>query len=253
MDWRLIVVSSMAAFSTASPAGAQLAEPIFTRSALPNPPATVSLKLDFVTPVGQTSGDSQAVPVSTLEVGLSQRTETVLQLPLLRVSEPNGSSVLAAGQFSFALRYLLAGSPTARYAISFSGRLEVPTGDSALVGNEIQLMPTVLAEWRATPRLCLRSNLAWNTTVAGSTGRFAFLEQATALVWLARRHLMPVLEFVGSTNTLNLNSQFVLQPEAIVPLNEHLEIKAGVTFGLAAPAPRYAIRSQLAWILGRRQ
>ena len=252
MHWRLIVVSSMAAFSTASPAGAQFAEPIFARSALPNPPGTVSLKLDFVTPVGQDSGSSQAVPVSTLEIGLSERTETVLQLPLLRVSEPNGSSVLAAGQFSFALRYLLAGSPASRYAVSISGRLEVPTGDSALVGNEIQLMPAVLAEWHATPRLCLRANLAWNTTVAGSTGRFAFLEQATALVWLASKHLMPVFEFVGSTNTVTNHTQLVLQPEAIVSLGEHLEVKAGVTIGVS-PASRYAIRSQLAWVWGRRQ
>lgn len=104
--------------------------------------------------------------------------------------------MLAGGQFSVALRYLLAGSPTAKYAISVSGRLEVPTGNSTIVGNATQLMPMVLAEWHAVPRLLFLSNIAWNTTVGGTTGKFANFEYANAVVWLPASILCPCLSFL---------------------------------------------------------
>ena len=240
-------------FLIGTSAGAQFAEPILTRSALPNPAGTVSLKLDFVNSAGGTSAPSgQAVPEAFVEVGLGRGFETVLQWPVLRVSEPGGASVLAGGQFSVALRYLLAGSANGRYAISVAGRLEVPTGDSAIVGNETQLMPAVLAEWHATPRLWLRSNVGWDTTVSGTTGRFAYLEDANAIVWRANPRFMPVLESVGSTNTLTGNTQRILQPEVIIAPSRRLELKAGFAVGLVA-VRGYAIRSQLAWIWGRRE
>ena len=235
-----------------SDAAAQFAEPILTRSAIPNPAGTVSLKLDFFSPVNPAAQiSSQTVPESFLEIGLGRGFETVLQWPLLRVSEPDGNSVLAAGQFSIALRYLLAGSSTGRYAIAVGGRVEVPSGDSHIVGNETQLMPTVLAELHVTPDLLLRSNLAWNTSVAGTTGRFAFLEYSNAAVWVASRHWMPVLEVVGSTNTVRGGTQAIVQPELIVAPSRHLELKAGLSFGLVSTS-RYTIRSQLAWVWGTR-
>lgn len=230
-------------------AAAQFAEPILTRSAIPNPPGTVSLKLDFVNSTARVN--SQVVPESFLEIGLGHGFETVLQWPLLQVSQADGSSVLAAGQFSIALRYLLAGSPTARYAIAIAGRVEVPSGDSRIVGNETQLMPTVLAEWHAAPSLLLRSNLAWNTAVAGTTGRFAFLEYSNSAVWMASRYWMPVLEVVGSTNTVRGGTQVVVQPEVIVAPGRHLELKLGLSLGAVA-IDRYTIRSQLAWFWGKR-
>ena len=212
----------------------------------------MSLKLDFfsaVNPAAQIS--SQTVPESSLEIGLGRGFETVLQWPLLRVSKPDGSSVLAAGQFSIALRYLLAGSSTARYAIAIAGRVEVPSGDSRIAGNETQLMPTILAEFRPTRNLLLRSNLAWNTTVAGTSGRFAFLEYSNAAVWLASRYWMPVLEVVGSTNTVRGDTQMIVQPELIVAPTRHLELKLGFSLGAVA-TERYSIRSQLAWFWGKR-
>jgi hypothetical protein len=243
----------IAALLTCIPAAAQFNEPILTRTALPNPAGTVSLKFDFVTPIGQTTGvSSQAIPVSRLDVGLGRGFETVFQLPLLRVSEADGSSVLAGGQFSVALRYLLAGSPTAKYAISVSGRLEVATGNSTVVGNSTQLMPMMLAEWHAVPRLLLRSNIAWNTTVGGTLGKIAYFEHANAVVWLASRHFMPVFEVVGGTNTLTGNTQLVVQPEVIVARSQHLELKTGLAIALV-PTPRYAIQSQVAWFWGKRR
>jgi hypothetical protein len=235
-----------------SHAAAQFAEPILTRSAIPIPAGTVSLKLDFVSPVdAKAKINSQTVPESFLEIGLGRGFETVLQWPLLRVSEPGGSSVLAAGQLSIALRYLLAGSPASSYAIAIAGRVEVPSGDSHIVGNETQLMPTILAEWHAAPDLLLRSNLSWNTTIAGTTGRFAFLEYSNAAVWLASRHWMPVIELVGSTNTVRGGTQMIVQPEIIVAPSRHLELKTGLSFGLVSTS-QYAIRSQFAWVWGKR-
>jgi len=234
------------------PAAAQVAEPILTWSAVPNPAGTVSLKLDFVSALDPTGVSTQAIPESRLEVGLGRGFETVLQMPLLRVSEPNGSSVLAGGQFSAALRYLIAGSPSGKYAISVAGRLEVPTGNSQIVGNQYQLMPMLLGEWQVAPHLLLRSNLAWNTTVSGTTARFANFEHAHALVWRASRRAIPVFEFVGSTNTLSGNTQLLVQPEVIVTPARNLELKTGIWVAVF-PAPHYGIRSQIAWFWGKRQ
>jgi hypothetical protein len=49
-----------------------------------------------------------------------------------------GSSELIGGQFSVALRYLLVGSQRSRFAMSIAARVDVPSGDSALVGNATQ-------------------------------------------------------------------------------------------------------------------
>src|SRR5690348_10391560 len=140
MPARSLAYLCMALSMPGVPALAQIAEPILTWSAVPNPAGTVSLKFDFVSGFDQPGTSTQAIPESRLEVGLGRGFETVLQMPLLRVSEPNGGSVLAGGQFSAALRYLIAGSAAGKYAISVAGRLEVPTGDSQIVGNQTQLM-----------------------------------------------------------------------------------------------------------------
>ena len=244
---------SFALFLTGTSALAQFGEPIFTRSAVPNPLGTVSLKMDFVNPVGATTGaSSAALPESLLEIGLGRGLEAAMMEPLLRISEPNGRSVLAAGQFSIALRYLLAGSAGAKYAIAIAGRLEVPSGDSAIVGNETQLMPTVLAEWHATPRFWLRSNISWNTTVTGTSARFAYLAHSHAAVWRASRYFLPVFEMVSSADTIHGGAKLVLQPEVIVALNPHLEFKSGFSLGVV-DTRRYTIRSQLAWFWGRRE
>src|SRR5690348_16956610 len=253
MQFRSLSYFWIALLSATTPAAAQFAEPILTRSALPNPAGVVSLKFDFVSALGDTKGAStQAIPEARLEVGLGRGFATVLQMPLLRVSESAGNSVLAGGQFSMALQYLLAGSPSARYAVSLWGRLEVPTGSSAIVGSAIQLMPALLAEWHAMPRLSLQSNIAWNTTVGATTGRFANFQHANAVVWSASRHLMPVSEFVGSTNTLNGNTQLLIQPEVIAATVQHLEFTTGLSVALL-PSPHYTIRSQVAWFWGRRK
>jgi hypothetical protein len=231
---------------------AQFLEPILTKTALPNSAGTVSAKLDFVTPPGGTGASTQALPEARFELGLGRGFDTVLQMPLLRVSEPDGSSVLTGGQFSIALRYLLAGSPSGKYAVSLWGRLEVPTGNSTVVGNTTQLMPMVLVEWHPLSQLRFYSNIAWNTVVSGSTQRFANFEHSNAVLWLASRHFMPSLEVVGSTDTRNGGSQVVIQPEVIVLATQHIELKTGLSVALI-PTPHYAIRSQLAWFWGKRR
>jgi hypothetical protein len=232
-------------------ADAQSAEPILTWNAVPNPAGVASVKLDFVSPLGETSGTStQAIPESRLELGLGHGLETVFQMPLLRASEPDGSSVLGGGQLSVALRYLLVGSQSSRFAMSVAGRLEVPTGDSTLVGNATQLMAMVLSEWHVSANVALLSNIAWNTSVGATTGRFANFEHSHAVVWSRNRFVMPVFEVAGTTSTVNGNSQVVVQPEVIVVPIKHLELKTGLSVALV-PTPHYGIRSQLAWIWGK--
>lgn len=244
---RSCAVASLICFHT----GAQSAEPILTWNAVPNPAGVVSLKFDFVSPLGEAAGTStQAIPVSRLELGLGHGLETVFQIPLLRASQPDGSSVLGGGQFSVALRYQLLGSRSSRFAMSIGGRLEVPSGDSTLVGNATQLMPMLLWEWRINSALSFRSNLAWNTTVGAASGSFANFQHSHAVVWSLNRFVMPVFEVAGSTSTLTGNSQVVVQPELIVAPNRHLELKTGLSVALV-PMPHYGIRSQLAWFWGK--
>jgi len=115
----LVLLRVRRSFVFWSPALAQFAEPIFTRSAIPNPLGTGSLKMDFVETLGaSTRSRSAAIPESLLEIGLGRGLEAALMLPLLRVSQPGGSSVPAGGQFSVALRYQLAGSADAKFAIA---------------------------------------------------------------------------------------------------------------------------------------
>jgi hypothetical protein len=250
---RSIAHLGIAAVLTCVPCFAQFAEPILTNTAAPNPAGTVSLKLDFVNTAGGSPGvSSQAIPESILQVGLGRGFETLVQMPLLRISETNGSRVLAGGQFSLALRYRLAGSSTEKYAISVSGRLEVPTGDSHVVGNSTQLTPMVLADWHVAPNLLLQSNIAWNSAVTGTIGKVSYFERANAVAWLAGRHFMPVVEFVSSTNTASGKTQSVIQPEIIVARSRYLEIKTGLSIELTA-SPHYAIRSQVAWFWGKRE
>jgi hypothetical protein len=250
---RFFVYSSILILIGGTRCAAQFAEPIFTRTAVPNPAGTVSLKLDFVTPVAQDTGvRAQALPASRFEIGLGRGFETIFQLPVLRRAQPDGTSVLGAGQFSVGLQYLLAGLPDRKYAIAVAARLEVPTGDSALVGNTTQLMPAVLAEWRAERHLVVRSNIAWNTVVSGTTGRFANFEQSHSAAWLLNRHFTPVLEFVGSTDTRTGNSQLVFQPEIIFAYTQFLELKAGLGAQFY-PEPHYDLRMQMAWFFGKRR
>jgi hypothetical protein len=50
---------------------AQSTEPVLTRTALPNPAGNVSVKLDFVNPLGASTGLSTlAIPESRMEIGL---------------------------------------------------------------------------------------------------------------------------------------------------------------------------------------
>ena len=233
-------------------ASAQSAEPILTWNAVPNPAGVVSVKFDFVSPLGDNGGTStQAIPVSRLETGLGHGLETVFEVPLLRVSERDGSSVLAGGQFSVALRYLLVGSQSSRFATSIAGRIEVPSGDSALVGNATQLMPMLLSEWRMSSALSFRSNIGWSSTVGATNERLAVFQHSHAVVWSLNRFVLPVFEVAGSTSTVNGSSQLVVQPEQIVVATKHIELKTALSLTLV-PTPRYGVRSQLAWIWGKR-
>ena len=82
------------------------------------------------------------------------------------------------------------------------GRIkEAPTGDSRLVGNATQVMPTLLWYWRPIYQAFAYSNLTFERSIEGTGPGVAFLEDHTAITWRATSHLVPTLEFTASTNT----------------------------------------------------
>ena len=228
-------------------AAAQFAEPIITRTAIPQPLGDTSLQLLFVSPLGK---GRWALPQTRLDIGLGGGLQTTLQLPLLRITEPNGGSIFGAGQFSAALQYLLAGSASADYAMSIATRVEVASGDSRLAGNETQIVPSVLLEWRVSPGLVFRSATSWDRTVAGTTGRFSLLGYNNALSWMNKSDFVPTIEIAGSTETFHRYTEVAIQPEIIFTRIRDAELKFGVSFEMV-PTANYAIRAELAWFRGK--
>jgi hypothetical protein len=53
-----------------------------------------------------------------------------------------------------------------------------------------------------------------------------------------------------STNTTTNETEFVIQPELILFLSSHWEVKAGVPLGVTSTAPRAGFKFQVAWIFG---
>ena len=99
------------------------------------------------------------------------------------IAKPNGGSIIGGGQVSAALQYLIAGSVSAGYTQSFAVRMEAPSGDSAIVGDQTQIMPTALAESRARRPLVFRSNIGWDRgeDLPGAAGNSVSSEYGNAL------------------------------------------------------------------------
>jgi hypothetical protein len=229
----------------------QIAEPILTKAAIPLGAGTGGIKLDYAGGIAQREG-SQVIPEATLEAGIRNRLEVLVRFPLLRV-ETRGSTIIGGGQLAAGARYLAAGGPARRYALSLQTIVEAPTGDKRLVGNATQVMPGVLAEWRPVNRIVAYSNLMFDRSLGGVHSKASFLEYSNAVEWRTRRHIVPVLELVGSTDTLRARTQLIAQPEAILRAGTHLEGKAGLQLGLNSDTPALGLRVQLAWFWGPRR
>jgi hypothetical protein len=76
------------------PSAAQFAEPILTRTAIPEAPGDASLQVLFAHPVD--TRILQALPQAGLEIGLGQGFRAVVQMPLLGFAEPTEEASLAA-------------------------------------------------------------------------------------------------------------------------------------------------------------
>jgi len=177
-----------------------------------------------------------------------------VRFPLLRVTSlSEGPTVVGGGQLAIGARYLLAGGAVRSYAISVQTIVEAPTGDTQLVGNATQVMPGVLVDWHPTPQIASHSNVIFDRSVGGMTGKSAFLEYSNAVVWVATNHFLPVFELVGSSNTITARTQLVGQPELIVPVGRHFELKGGLSLGLNSETPHIALRTQVAWFWGTRK
>jgi hypothetical protein len=244
---------SVAALAATLSIRAQIAEPILTKSALPFEPGAGAIKLDYAGGIGQGSGRSQAIPEGTLEIGVSSGWELLARFPLLRVNLQPHETVIGGGQLALGARYLLTGGADRSYAVSVQTIVEAPTGDTRLVGNATQVMPTVLGYWRPVSQLIVYSDLTFDRSLGGGGPSVAFLEYKTAVTWRASRHFVPAVELVGSTNTIAGRTQLVALPEVIVRAGPHLEWKAGLQVGIDSVAPELGLRAQLAWFWGRRE
>src|SRR5579864_5389728 len=190
------------------PISAQIAEPILTKSAVPFVLGAGSVKLDYAGGIVPSGGGSQVIPEATLETGVLRGLEFLVRFPLLRVTSLRGGpTVVGGGQLAIGARYLLAGGAERRYAISVQAIIEAPTGDTRLVGNATPVMPGVLVDWHPTPQMVIHSNVIFDRSVGGTTGKSAFLEYSNAVVWVAASHFLPVFELAGSSNTITVRTQ----------------------------------------------
>jgi hypothetical protein len=237
-----------------SPVRAQIAEPIQTNSAVFFYPGSGSVTLNFVSGIGRGGGSSQAIPESILQVGLLKGLEALVLFPVLRIRMPSPEfAVVGGGHFAAGARYLLSGGADRLYAISAEVVVETPTGDTRLDGNATEVTPSLLAEWHPLSQIVIHSNLRYERSFGGTGTRTAFLEYANVLTWLATRHVVPVFEFVGSTNTISSRTELIVQPEMIFRAGPHWELKAGLQRGLNAQTPRIGVRAEVAWFWGKRQ
>jgi hypothetical protein len=131
--------------------------------------------------------------------------------------------------------------------------VEAPTGDTRLVGNATQVMGGALVDWRPTSRIVAHSNIMFDGSVGGTGRHSAFLEYSNAVVWAAANHFLPVFEFAGSSSTITGRTQLVGQPELIVPIGRHVELKGGLSLGLNSETSRIGLRTQVAWFWGKRK
>jgi len=230
---------------------AQIAEPILAKSAVTLDAHAGAIKLDYAGGLGRSGGATQVIPEATLEEGVLNGLELLQRFPLIRLSLPDGRTIFGGGQLAIGARRLLAGGP-AKYAISLQGLVEVPTGNTRVVGDATQVMPTVLADYRIRKELALYANLTYDRSVGRSLSRASFLEYLSALTWRPGSRFTPVVEFVGSANTLRARTQLVTQPEVILRIRKRLECKAGLQLGVNSKAPPAGIRIQLAAFWGKR-
>jgi hypothetical protein len=156
---------------------AQLAEPILTKSAIPFGTGAGGVKFDYAGGIGPEGGSSQVIPEGTLEAGIRDGLEALARFPLLRVNlSALHDTVIGGGQLALGARYLLAGGADRPYGLAIQGMVEAPTGDSRLVGNATQVMPTLLWYWRPIGQVFVYSNLTFDHSIGGTGPGVAILE-----------------------------------------------------------------------------
>lgn len=244
----------VAATVTCLPIGAQIAEPILAKTAIPFVTGSGAVKLDYAGGIGRSGGSSQIIPEATVEMGIGKGLEVLARYPLLRIMPASGRpAVIAGGELAVGARYLVAGGAECAYAVAVQAIVEAPTGDTRLVGNATQVMPAIFADWRPARQIVVHSDLMFDRSVGGTGSGSGFFGYGNAVVWLATKHFVPVLEFVGNTNTITGTTQLVEQPEVILRVGPHWEFKAGLTFGLNPRTPHLGLRAQVDWFWGKRK
>jgi hypothetical protein len=111
----------------------------------------------------------------------------------------------------------------------------------------------LLAEWRPASRIAIHSNIRFDHSLGRTVANTAFLEYESAVAWLTSDHVVPVVELVGSTDTITSRTRVIAQPEVIARHGPHWELKAGLQLGLNRLTPSVGIRTQVAWFWGKRE
>jgi len=176
---------------------AQVAEPILTKSAAPLEAGAGAIKLDYAGGLGPSGEATQAFPEATVEEGILNGLELLRRFPLIRLTLPNGSTILGSGQFAIGARRLLAGGAARVYAISSPGVVEAPTGNTRVVGDATQVMPTIQADSRLLRNLAAHANLTCDRSVGRSLSKAPFLEYRRPWFGARARGLLPSLSLSG--------------------------------------------------------
>ena len=80
-----------------------------------------------------------------------------------------------------------------------------------------------------------RPAFSWDRTVAGTTGKFAFLEYDDALSWMNKSGFVPTIEIAGSTETFHSSTQVAIQPEIIFARIGNTERKFAISREVVTP------------------
>lgn len=145
---------------------AHRAEPIATEFALPFQPKSGNWKLVYEYARKRMGASEHTVPEVEVELGIAPRLQINAGFPVLRLREGREEpATVTGGKLELGGRYLLFGGATRKYAVSFQGTVETPTGNRRVVGDAAELGAGLFADRYLSDRLRVHSNIGWQTTV----------------------------------------------------------------------------------------
>lgn len=235
-------------FVSSSPA--HRLEPISTEFARPFLPRTGALETNYEYERGRGEERQHLVPELEFELGLFPRAQLAIEFPLILDTSSGEPKRLGGGNLEFGFRYLLWDSPQRNLAFSLNPFVAVPSGRNSLAGDATEAGIGLHVDKFFGNRVRFHGNYGWATTIGGSEERERTFFYRSAMVFPVHRNWNPTLELLGETDTATGKTAFVIQPEMILFLSSHWEVKAAVPLGVTDSAPRAGFKFQVAWIFG---